>query len=743
MTPSTGKHKKSITPANTDEAATVSFAQLTAKLNYLNSAHISQIKLAYRFSDQAHLGQMRKSGQPYITHPIAVAALCADWKLDSHALMAALLHDTIEDCNVTKSQLIEHFGPVVADLVDGLTKLDKLQFSNQKESQAESFRKMLLAMSKDVRVILIKLADRLHNMRTLSDMPTSKWKRIAEETLEIYAPIAHRLGLNTVYRELQNLGFAHLKPWRYAILKKAVLKARNNRNNLVQTIATVVQEAFTKAKLSVQLQGREKTIYSIYCKMTEKHLNYSEIHDIFGFRILLNNPLDCYTAIGVLHQIYQPIPGKFKDHIAIPKINGYQSLHTIVAGPAGISIEFQTRTHLMHLVAESGLAAHWIYKVKQSEATEMEQLDTEWLKSLLDIQEETIDSGEFWDHVKVDLFPAAVYVFTPKNRILALPRGATVVDFAYAIHSNIGDHAISARINGVPAALRTELHNGEMVEVITSPTSSPNPTWLDFVRTGRARSRIRHYLKTLTETDSAALGEQLLVQSLRAEGISNLPLNSVDSYREIWDKVLHVTGSKSQQELLCDIGLGKRIAGIVAKKLTDLLLGAGEQIDLLAISNSLLSDNTTQQIAFVVDGSENSSVKYATCCRPVPGDDILGYLGKGDGIAIHRKSCPQAQQLLLREQDRFIFVEWSDAPLRTFVCGFYVLYANTMGAIAKIAAIISRQDADIAHIAMEKQNTHSEELVLHILVSVHDKVHLEKILTELCRSHLIKQAYRF
>ena len=422
------------TPAS--NAAAASFASLVAKLDYLGAEGIEQVRRAYKFADEAHLGVKRRSGEPYITHPIAVAAQCAEWRLDAQALCAALLHDAMEDCGITKVDLVRRFGTPVAELVDGLTKLDKLQFNTREEGQAESFRKMLLAMARDVRVILIKLADRTHNMRTMGDMPRAKWARISSETMEIYAPIANRLGLNEAYRELQDLSFRYLMPWRYKVLKKAVTRSRSRRRDLLQKVREDVEQAFAKANLKVRIHGREKTLYSIYRKMDHKHLSFAQVTDIYGMRLILPQLLDCYTAMGVLHQMYKPVPGRFKDHIAIAKVNGYQSLHTTLVGPSGINIEFQMRTQSMHVVAESGVAAHWLYKAKDPNSEQANQLGAQWLQSLLDIQDETRDAVEFWDHVKVDLFPDAVYVFTPKSRIMALPRGATVVDFAYAVHSN-------------------------------------------------------------------------------------------------------------------------------------------------------------------------------------------------------------------------------------------------------------------------------------------------------------------
>src|SRR5450631_1302230 len=470
------------------DAAAASFAALTVKLDYLDAADIRRVRDAYRFADEAHLGQFRASGEPYITHPIAVAGLCAEWKLDAQAIMAALMHDAMEDCGISKAELIERFGAPTADLVDGLTKLDKLRFSTREESQAESFRKMLLAMTRDVRVILVKLADRLHNMRTMDAVAQAKRTRIAAETLEIYAPIAHRLGLNQTYRELQELSFKHLKPWREAALSKAVLKARGFRRDIVERIQKDVEKAFAQAKIAAQIFGREKTIFSIYTKMREKRLSFAQVNDIFGFRIVVGTLSECYVAMGVLHQLFKPVPGRFKDYIAIPKANGYQSLHTTLVSPLGTAVEFQIRTEPMHAVAEKGIAAHWLYKEHdgQGQDKEAQRLGAMWLQSLIDIQDETRDANEFLEHVKIDLFPDAVYVFTPMSKILALPRGATAVDFAYAIHSDVGAHCVAANVNGEPVPLRAVLRSGDVVEIISATGARPNPAWLNFVRTGRA-----------------------------------------------------------------------------------------------------------------------------------------------------------------------------------------------------------------------------------------------------------------
>lgn len=722
-------------------AAAASFAALVERLDYLSAADIERVRQAYRFADEAHLGQLRHSGEPYITHPIAVAVRCTEWKLDAQALMAALLHDAMEDCGIDKADLVERFGAQVAELVDGLTKLDKLQFTTREESQAESFRKMLLAMARDVRVILIKLADRTHNMRTMGDMPRSKWARISAETLEIYAPIAHRLGLNKTYRELQDLSFRYLHPWRYAVLSKAVARARSRRRDLIAKVQSDVDKAFADIGMPVRLKGREKTLYSIYRKMEEKHLSFAQVTDIYGFRIIVPNVIDCYTGLGVLHQMYKPVPGKFKDYIAIAKVNGYQSLHTTVVGPSGVNVEFQLRTQAMHVVAESGVAAHWLYKTTDADSTAEKRLGTQWLQSLLDIQDETRDAAEFWDHVKVDLFPDAVYVFTPKGQIMALPRGATVVDFAYAIHSNVGDHTVAAKINGEQVPLRSELHNGDVVEVITAPVSSPNPAWLGFVRTGRARSKIRHHLKTLAATEAEQLGEKLLAQALRAEGVERLPADD-EAHQALWDKLIRFTGNRSRADLMSDVGLGKRVASIVAKRLVALLAEMGEKPDALLMSRErFTAHESVSQGAVTVDGSENASVQYAHCCRPVPGDAIVGYLGRGEGLVVHRSECPVAQRLRHKDAERFIAVEWSEEPTRAFDAELLVTVVNGKGVLARVASAFAAAEADITHIDMG-EDVASDATDLRFLVAVRDTTHLDAVVRGLKRTQSVIHVQR-
>jgi len=721
------------------EVSAAHFDQLLERLNYLDPASIEQVRQAWRYADMAHTGQWRSSGDPYITHPIAVTAICANWKLDAPALMAALLHDAMEDCGVTKDDLKEHFGEAVAELVDGLTKLDKLQFNTREENQAESFRKMLLAMARDVRVILIKLADRTHNMRTMGDMPRSKWGRISSETLEIYAPIAHRLGLNQTYRELQDLAFRHLHPWRYDTLEKAIAKSRNRRRDLVQRVQAEIDTAFMHTGMQVRLMGRENTLYSLYQKMIRHNLTFAQVTDIYGFRIIVPTVIECYTALGILHQMYKPVPSKFKDHIAIAKNNGYQSLHTTLVGPSGVSVEFQIRTEQMHIVAEAGVAAHWLYK---AQAGEGEHLNTKWLQSLLDIQNENSDATEFWDHVKVDLFPDSIYVFTPKSKILAMPRGATVVDFAYAIHSNIGNHVTAALVNGEYVALRTELKSGDVVEVITSEEAVPNPAWLGFVKTGRARSKIRHHLKNTAQTESIDLGEKLLTQSLRQAGIVATP-DASEANQGLWDEVLRKTGNRSRAELLADIGMGRRIASLVASQILGQLSSSGLRPDALLLTQSrFAAKDKLSQGTVVLDSPNTASIRYAHCCRPVPGDAIVGYLGHGEGLMVHHAHCANAKRLQAKDPDRFIPVEWSDeSHQHLFESGIVVTIKNSKGVLARVAGELASLNVDIRHVDMDDEAA-METTDLRFIISVHDVEQLEGALRNLRRIPTVMRAVR-
>jgi GTP pyrophosphokinase/guanosine-3',5'-bis(diphosphate) 3'-pyrophosphohydrolase len=731
------------TPAEPTAAEAASFDALVHRLNYLPKADIKRIREAYKFADEAHLGQFRASGEPYITHPIAVAGICAEWRLDAQAIMAALMHDAMEDCGITKTELIERFEAPTAELVDGLTKLDKLQFSTKEESQAESFRKMLLAMARDVRVILIKLADRLHNMRTMEAMAPQKRRRIARETLDIYAPIAHRLGLNQIYRELQELSFQHINPWRHAALAKAIGKARGNRRDLVSRIERDVQKAFGETELKVEIEGREKTLYSIYQKMRDKHLSFAQVSDIFGFRIVVADLPHCYLSLGVLHQLYKPQPGRFKDYIAIPKPNGYQSLHTTLVSPLGTAVEFQIRTEAMHMVAEKGVAAHWLYK-NHAKAKGTQQLGSRWLQSLIDIQDETRDANEFLEHVRIDLFPDAVYVFTPKSKIMALPKGATPVDFAYAIHSDVGDHCVAAKINGEPVPLRTELHSGDVIEIISAAGARPNPAWLSFVRTGRARSKIRHFLKNMEQDESRDLGEKMLSQALRAEGLALPSLDDEDNEAAmLWQQLARWAGNRHVDELLVEIGLGRKIATIVAKKLARMLAEQGQKPDAVMLTmGRFAAAESPAQGQVTLDGSEGASVQLATCCRPIPGDEIKGYLGRGEGLLVHTAECQIGRKLLQRDADHWIAVHWAEELTRPFEAAIALMLNNGKGVLAQVASAVSAAEADITHISMSDESQHQETAEMNLLISVRDRLHLADVLRTLKRSPAVLKVWR-
>ncbi len=701
-------------------AGVASISHLAEKLaDYLGPADLKKVKEAYRFSDEMHLGQVRRSGEPYISHPIAVAEICADWKLDAQAIMAALLHDVMEDQDVKKDELVERFGAPVASLVDGLSKLEKIEFQSQIEAQAENFRKMLLAMASDVRVILIKLADRLHNMRTLEVMAPAKKRRIASETMEVYVPIAHRLGLNNIYRELQDLSFSHLYPLRYRTLAKAVKAARGNRREVVKKILESVKNTLAMAEIDAEVYGREKTLYGIYKKMRGKRLSFSQVLDVYGFRVVVDSFPNCYVALGTLHSLYKPMPGKFKDYIAIRKLNGYQSLHTTLIGPYGTPVEFQIRTQEMHRTAESGVAAHWLYKNGDSNLSDLQQRTHAWLQSLLDIQQQTGDSAEFLEHVKVDLFPDSVYVFTPKSKIIALPRGATAVDFAYSIHTGIGDHTVSVKINNEAAPLRTELRNGDIVEIVTDSSSRPSPTWLSFVRTGKARSAIRHHLRTINLPESIVLGRQLLTQALLNLSIApELPAALVE-------RLLNESSAKSLDELYADIGIGKRMAALVARHLFGLIGGES--------ASAPIDHNSAAELDPVtICGSEGVSVQLAPCCLPIPGDQITGQLRRDQGLLVHTSDCSLAKRQRVKEPDRWIAVKWGVELNRRFDCRIKLLINNERGLLARVAAEIGESDANITYVGMDEDKEH----VLHQLrftVQVKDRVHLAGLLRNVRR----------
>ena len=717
-------------PAKPPIPQVISIAGLNEKISHLKPDEIALVKKAFQYADSAHLGQYRQTGEPYITHPLAVAELCASWRLDAPSIMAALLHDVIEDTGSTREELVQIFGGKVAELVEGLTKLDKLEFQSHAEAQAESFRKMFMAMARDVRVILVKLADRLHNMRTLDAMVLAKRKRVALETSEIYAPIAHRLGLNQVYRELQDLSFMNWAPFRYATLNKAIKKARGNRKEVVAKIMDTSRMALSKSGLESDLRGREKTLYSIYTKMRQKHLSFSQVLDVYAFRVTLNSVDECYRALGVLHALYKPMPGKFKDYIAIPKLNGYQSLHTTLVGPFGMPVEFQIRTQNMHEVAEEGVAAHWAYKEGDDDLTEMQTRAHQWLQSLIDIQDKSGDSQEFLEHVKIDLFPDAVYVFTPKGQIRALPRGATVLDFAYAVHSDLGNECVGAKVNNVQLPLRTELKNGDIVEISSAPHSQPNPVWLSFVKTGKARAAIRHFLKTQRYSEAIQLGERLLSQALRQQG-SDAALVTT----EIWERLLHWTGSKGREELCADMAMGHRVPAVVAKRIEMILYENKGQSSQMRLDTTDWDPDEEVHVhhrqAIMIDGAEGQSVYFPSCCHPIPGDTILGYLGKGEGLQIHTDVCHQALRLQHRDPEHWIDVVWSDDIKRSFDVAVRVDVKNAKGVLAKIAGTLTSADANIAHVAMEDRFTEVGAVSIHFMIQVESRYHLAKVMRRL------------
>ncbi len=698
-----------ITPATAATAAPALFQDWP---DYLRTEDLAQLEAAYGFSKSAHQGQFRQSGEPYIAHPLAVAGILAQWHLDPQALTAALLHDVVEDTTVTKNQIAEQFGKPVADLVDGVSKLDRIEFDTQEKAQAENFRKMLLAMARDVRVMLIKLADRLHNMRTLDAVPPQKRRRVARETLDIYAPIANRLGLNSLYQEMEDLAFRHLFPDRHRVLAKAVRTARGNRREVVGKVLDGIQRRLTEFGLEAQVQGREKHLYSVYRKMREKHLSFAQVHDVFGFRIVVKDMPACYVTLGLLHGLYKPIPGKFKDYIAIPKSNGYQSLHTTLFGPFGSPIEVQIRTTDMHRIAEAGVASHWLYKNSNTSLSELQRKTHQWLQGLLEMQSESGDSAEFLEHLKIDLFPDAVYVFTPKGRILSLPRGASAVDFAYAVHTDIGNRCVAVKINQELMPLRTELRNGDRIEIITASHAKPNPLWLNFVGTAKARAHIRHFLKTMHFSESVQLGERLLQQAL-----ANFQAQLAEIGDAPWDKLVKISNAKSREEILSDIGLGKRLAVVVAHQ--------------LQAQNAAPAPEARPAGAVVIRGSEGIAVQFARCCSPIPGDPIIGIISKGQGMVVHTHDCPVMAKNH-RDPERVLDVQWDANPTKLFDVGIRLVVANQRGVLARVAADIATAESNIQNVAVDPEDG-GVYTIMRFTVQVMNRMHLARIVRDLRR----------
>ncbi|WP_028358027.1 RelA/SpoT family protein [Brackiella oedipodis] len=724
-----GRFAKKSTPAHIENPVRYTSDLIESLLqktnNYLRASDIQTLIQAFEFARKAHEGQMRNNGLPYITHPIAVCEICAGWKLDINALLAALLHDVIEDQDVSKEEISARFNPDIAELVDGLTKLDKLQFSSKAEQQAESFRKMLLAMARDIRVILVKLADRLHNMRTLDGVGLEKARRVSKETKEIYAPIADRLGLNSLYREFNDLCFQGMYPYRYEVLSKALMHAKGNRRDVLSTILDSVRSALPAQGIEADVQAREKSLASIYKKMKGKRKSFSEIMDIHGFRIVVNTQAECYLVLGILHQLYRPVPGKFKDYIALPKLNGYQSLHTTLIGPYGISIEFQIRTRNMQQMSENGVISHWMYKNK-TDLSDIQQQTHRWMESLLEIQNKTRDSAEFLEHVKIDLFPDAVFVLTPKGRVVSLPRKATPIDFAYAIHTDIGNHIKSVRINHKAASINTPLRSGDTVEIITSPEAQPSADWIEFVRTGRARSEIRNYLRNHNYADSVSFGKKVLKQAL-----DNLGIQMPADDDPFWHELVKSSDASSLEEIFLDIGLGNRLASVVARRFLT-------NDPLLATTAALLDEKDSRDKApILIQGREGQSVQLAPCCMPIPGDAITAVLRPGHGLVVHCQDCPVAVRQKHREPERWVNVAWDDAPSKHLHTRIEVIVEKDRGVLGAIMMQIAAEDANIVHISTKDQDTNVHVVLLTL--EVENRNHLARIIRRVRR---IKAVYK-
>ncbi|STQ89412.1 RelA/SpoT family protein [Iodobacter fluviatilis] len=696
---------------------------LSLNTSYLKLEDRQFLAAAFCFADASHRGQVRRSGEPYISHPLAVATILTQWKLDAQALAGALLHDVMEDSGVTKLELTEKFGKTVAELVDGMSKIDKLEFQSKEEAQAENFRKMLLAMARDLRVMLIKLADRLHNMRTMDAMRPDKQKRIARETMEIYAPIANRIGLNSAYQELDDLAFKYLHPNRYGVLSKALKAARGNRREVVGKILDSIKDKLAAAKIEASVTGREKNLYSIYRKMQEKQLSFSEVLDIYAFRVIVKDVPTSYLTLGALHALFKPIPGKFKDYIAIPKANGYQSLHTTLFGPYGTPIEIQIRSGDMHRIADAGVASHWMYKSGDEGFSDVQKKTHQWLQSLLEMQTESGDAVEFLEHIKVDLFPDQVYVFTPKGKIFNMPAGSCCVDFAYAVHSDIGDSCIAAKINHELVPLRTRLKNGDQVEIVSAVHARPNPSWLTFVTTGKARSHIRHFLKSLRFEESVLLGDRLLAQGFAS---LNQPLQQVSD--DVWERYLKENGEKSREVVKAELGLGKRLAMVVAKRLLQL---AGNWQEELVGGRKVA--------AVAVRGSEGMAIQCARCCNPIPGDPILGFVKKDQGLVIHTHDCPQIAHGRI-DSEKLIDVEWDADVNRLFDVPVRILAQNDRGTLAAIATAIAEADANITAVATQEPEGFSERYMqIQFTLQVSNRTHLAKVMKNLRQ---LPSAYR-
>lgn len=694
--------------------------------SYLDKDQVQTIIRAYQFGADAHIGQFRKSGEPYICHPLSVAITLAEMRMDTQGITAAILHDVIEDTPICKKKLSEEFGSEVTELVDGVTKLTKLDNKSHAETQAENVRKMLFAMAKDLRVIIVKLADRLHNMQTLGSMPTDKKRRIAKETQEIYVPLANRLSMNSIRHQLEALCLEAIHPHRYHTIENEVKKARGNRSEIVNTIESAIKTRLTQLGLIFDVVGREKNIASIYKKMQRQKISFSNVFDVYAFRIFCDQVDDCYRILGCVHNLFKPVPGKFKDYIALPKANGYQSLHTILISSFGVPIEIQIRTHEMHRLAESGIAAHWLYKSDCNKKSDgVQARANEWIRELLEIQKTAGDSLEFLDNLKVDLYPQEVFVFTPQGTIIKLPRGATIIDFAYAVHTDIGNSCVSARIDNKLIPLQSQLENGMTIEVITASWARPNPLWLNSIITAKARSSIRNYLKHFKQKEAINLGKRLLEKELQVLNIH--PDNINDDRKE---KLLEVLKINSMDELLEEIGLGNKMPMLIAKRLSQEDVHAAVKLE---------DTHSDEHIPLIIKGTEGMVITLAKCCRPIPGDPIIGFYNPGKGIVIHRHECRNSNETR-KKQTSWIDVEWGHEVSGEFSAELRIELLNQRGTLATIASTISAMDTNIESVSIEDQD--DKVSIDYITLTVKDRVHLASIIRKLKKLFIILKITR-
>ncbi len=695
---------------------------LESRLAYLPRDQVARVINAYQIGAHAHAGQKRKSGEPYITHPVAVAAILADLGMDAETIIAAILHDTLEDTPLSRPELERDFGPTVATLVDGVTKLDKVMFRSLQEAAAESFRKMLLAMARDLRVILIKLADRLHNMRTLGAMDPTSRRRIARETLDIYAPIAQRLGMNKFKSELQELGFRALYPLRHRVIQDRIKSVFGNRREVLSKIESALSTRLNLETIRHRVVSRVKSPFSIYTKMRGEHKTFAQVMDVYGFRVVVQATMDCYHALGAIHALYKPLDSRFRDFIAIPKANGYQSLHTVLFGPFGGPIEIQIRTEDMDQIAERGVAAHWSYKTAEH-ATAAQTRAREWVEGLVDSQTREASSIEFLENVKVDLFPDEVYLFTPKGQILALPRNATALDFAFAVHTDVGTHAVAARVDKKLVPLRQRLNSGESVEIITAPSALPNPQWLEWVVSARARTAIRHFLKRLQHEDAVEFGHRMLDRALDAR---NLSLDAIPP--ATLDRFLAEARYKRLEELLADIALGNRMPDQVAAQLSDTKDGQ------IGETSSRVSEK------ILITGAERGVLSFGNCCYPVPGDEIFGYLSSGKGIVVHRLECPNAPEYR-KAPERIVAIGWDREVSGDYRARLRIVVDNKPGVLATVAAAIAERDSNIENVEYQERDQQTSTLMFTI--EVRNRKHLAAVMRRVRNAPVVHAVYRY